>query len=335
MEKWYCLNFDYEYELYDIDLPSVKRDVICAEFDYLLFYLPLDGGVLLRRAISEEFYQSVPFKHPYLTKRRDVTNYWGALENVEVERKLNSKIFSLEIENELDINFCDKQLCRNKQELDLYIQRHKHQKLLYQHPSLFSGIGQGILDSSHCLKEFPLICSCHLHRRLDFGSVIYPDGNMIRYVNLVNQKGRYVGTILVPDDEFSFLVAQMVGKPLEVVETVLTENLHHLYKVDKRVREEGANAPCQYDSFLFDDGVLRSYPLVEINYRKSMGQLFYQMNLVRQDHYCFFWLQLKSESIIGVGEKLSPDGRRFSLFRYIAPNLQNLVERVTQLKTSL
>jgi hypothetical protein len=325
----YRCNLDYEYDLYNFELTEGKRLNICSEFEYLMLYLPLDKGAFLHKKLPDDFLRNLPYRHEihYRLKRDDkLTNFWGDLENIELERKLNSKVTSLKLENKYTINVSDKTICSDMKDVSRYRNRRKNASLLYQSPYFYSGIGQGKLLANTIIDEFPILCSQMLNRVIDIGQVITEKGELLRYINLVHGNGRYTGTVIVPEMQLATIISKFINWDLGEVLIELEKIKSTLMLVDQDVIKMGGAKRRQYDSFLFLDNGLQSYPLVELNYRKSMGQMFYEITKNNRHEYGIFWLTTKKHSLSKNIKKISPEGTKFSVYCSYPPDVTSLVE---------
>lgn len=338
MEKiiWHRANFDYEYDLFDILLDQNKRIQICSEFEYLYFFFDNgpEFGIVLHQSLSDEYISMCPFPCPTNLFNMDLfssyQNCWGELKEKSIEQQLNSKVYSLEIETKLGINRSKKKLLNCSEDFKAYLKKYPKGNKIIQSPFLFSGIGQRVIDHNELLpKKFPLIISHKLDRICDLGTVVRKGQENLLYVSLNNKAGKYRGSVYFNEniDLYSFL-SSYYSIPYDIIKDLMSELSEVASLLKKEVKEVNL---FQFDSFIYKRGDTFSlYPLVEINYRKTLGILFNKI-LSKSYNIQFARLipsHLNKTSKINL-QKISPKGRKFDVYIGEVDTKEELIDSLT------
>lgn len=210
-------------------------------------------------------------RKPRVVKKGNALNWWGPLTRPDQEKWLNSKITSTKLaigEGWSEAKILTKDQIRNL---------HVGTDLIVKDPFGMSGRGLVALQAGkeiHLPASLPdqLIVEPRLDRKFDFSHFVFPDGKVIAYENIVDERFQYRGTIIeksgqsTEDLSFAGLISAREW-----------EKFHHALR---KIREHyGTDCPYGYsvDSFAYEsDGELRIYPLSEINARRTMGLLSYE-----------------------------------------------------------
>jgi len=256
----YRANFDYESELF-----WTKRDNWAVEMlEHLLFYC-IDK--------KDTLYSSKSYSLDYLAFLKDALgftprmssigepeNWWGKLENIKIEKVLNSKVTSFDLANELNLNHSKSRLVTSIDELQDFLKTEKD--IFLRHPYERAGRVSFRLNSiesfekqkdkiEKVLETQPLLGDLYFEsRRWDLGSCLIQNGGKFevgfQIKNLNDSLGVFRGAVLLD----------------EIIESV------ELEKIGKAYYKLGARELIQIDSFAYDGGINW---LCEANYRKTMG----------------------------------------------------------------
>jgi hypothetical protein len=271
--KTFKVNADYESVLFrgQIGSPALNHTL---EFLYLFLE---DDCLLTDKNYSTdylEYIEKLTGKKPNITKTASKTfNWWGLQENIEIERWWNSKITTVEFlktknwVQDLHLIKTDKDLS----ELD------SRKDYLIKDPFLMSGQrfqtsrGKITWNQEHLLIAEPL-----LKRIKDFSTYVYPDGRAIFYENVVDNKFQYKGSLFSHIkapllDQLSFY-HELESFQWDNFKSQLAEILSHYSRYPNQVG-------FSIDSFIYQDEGLHIYPLCEVNYRRTMGRIAYELGL--------------------------------------------------------
>ena len=263
------VNADYESVLFRGRPGPVANHAI----EFLAFYLQ-DLPLLTEVSYSPEYLErirKVSGRNPRVTSKGKAINWWGPLKDPERERWLNSKITSARLSEEegwSSARIMTKTALRNLR---------PDKELIIKDP--FGMSGRGLISALpgaevHLPNALPeeLIVEPKLDRKFDFSHFVFPDGRMICYENLVDDRFQYRGTIL--ED------TSLTTESLSFAHLIDDAEWEKFHKALSRIREfYGSDSLYGYsvDSFVYEEnGVLRIYPLSEINARRTMGLLAYE-----------------------------------------------------------
>lgn len=254
-----------------------------------------------------EHVQQVSGREPRLTKTGNPLNWWGPLKDLERERWMNSKLTSAELSTKQ--GWSRTKILSRDEVMNLNIT----EELLVKDP--FGMSGKGIVSLHPDKKvtlpgsmEGQLIVEPLLKRSHDFSHYVFPDGKIICYENIVDERFQYRGTILSPDD--------LTITSLSFYEHISPDSWKSFQKQLQEIREHyGDESAYGYsiDSFVYEEnGEFKIYPLCEVNARRTMGSVAYEfMRLLGKGRKTA--LTLKSPYFKDF-IKLSPEGVLFEIY---------------------
>ncbi|MFL5785389.1 MAG: hypothetical protein ACJ76H_12300, partial [Bacteriovoracaceae bacterium] len=147
-----------------------------------------------------------------------------------------------------------------------------------------------------------LIVEPLLKRSHDFSHYVFPDGKVIRYENLVDERFQYRGTVIA--DELSF------AGEVEKNEWTQFES-----RLEKIIHYYGKDSLYGYsvDSFVYEkNGEFLIYPLCEVNARRTMGRLAWEFSqLLGMGRKTALTLK---QPLFKDAIRLSPDGVLFEIY---------------------
>lgn len=284
-------NLDYECALFDSMYSRTHSRYLnmVREFEYIFFIINEDENLGLNAisSFSKDYLMGLNkrgFKTPILKCGTDGGyNWWGPLTNLELERKLNLKLTSEIVAKKLNVNPDYVETVYSNQEILKFKDHYKdtYTQFLLRKPDLFSGIGHIILDDQSIQNinfnesDFPMIMAPYLNRIVDIGSTFFlDDGGIKKLFTIINNnsaRGQFLGGIGFPDAnccenylENKFHISK---------EKTALMNQKLMLIVDEYFKL-GARGFLQIDSFYYEDG--KMYPLVEVNCRRTMGQLIHR-----------------------------------------------------------
>lgn len=317
----YKVNLDYESFLFD---PSYKEQSpkflsMIKEFEYIFFLINKENCILKNHLEYEETYLNslralgfvIPQFNPAAQK---CLNWWGQQKNIELERQLNSKLTSAAIALENNWGMFDGAIVQSNLDAKNWVSSFPNRQWLIKNP-------HGVSGSGHALYTDKNFSGAHLlepvfQRVFDIGTTFeVVDGqliNMFMVENINSKVGSFKGGVGAKNIKlFKSYIFNKYNFDLSELENI-TKKIFRIYL------ELGATSNIQIDSFVYlDGGILKLYPLVEVNYRKTMGLVLQSLvdqtnaNIVEWKVTHTNELELKAE-----WKKLSPGGNRFkSYFR--------------------
>jgi hypothetical protein len=271
-KKFIRPNFDYEFKLFSIPSFSPMIDL---GLETLPLFLENETEKLLISGHfpSEEFLNYAKKINPSgASAKRDegeaAENWWGALNDIDLEQRLNSKLTSVEIALENKWAHSETCLVSRPEDIDEAIARSRYGRWVLKDPYMFSGMGSELFDRTRWsegpireamllrLMEYPQIFEPWLSRTGDFGVTVAPDNSMHIVQNFTDPRGRFRGGVTWDQE----------GGPTKYRDTFLS--------IANSYRDMGATRDIQIDCFSYTEGVEEKfYPLVEVNYRRTMGQV--------------------------------------------------------------
>lgn len=328
--KTYKVDLDYEALLFD---PNYKEDSganqkIIREFEFVFFLIEKEKSILKNIKSYERKYldhlKNLGFVIPEFNPTATQYEYWwGHHHNLEIEKKLNSKLTSAMVAKENHWGFHEGAIIETLEQLKDHLKKFSHRReWIMKRPHGFSGIGHyqfnsDTLDESvinKILSEKVLLEPVY-ERVFDIGTTfVVKNGAIERQFmveNFNSDKGSFKGGAGTSD----------VGKFKKYIYEKYRYSLDELEKTTQQIAQSylkmGAESNIQIDSFIYkEDGELKLYPLVEVNYRKTMGLVIQSLADKYKDAQ---WIEWKIESVKNLKTnpfdsswiKLSPEGNHF------------------------
>lgn len=263
-------NADYETELFhEITAPPV----INQSLEFLYLYLE-DAPLYSTKKYPDEFLkhvEEISGHRPEIVNNGKFENWWGPLNDLDHERRINSK--------ELSSRFIPEAiLARNPGELEILPGR----KYLAKPLSEMSGRGFCVFDDGNkselnelFKKSGTLLIEPFLDRKYDFSHYILP-GRDLAYENIVDSRFQYKGTT------FRDLSNPFI-ESLSFYHDVLKEEWNQFSKVVDQIKtfyaRENVNGMYSIDSFVYlEDGILKVRAITEVNVRKTMGYVAWKLS---------------------------------------------------------
>lgn len=303
------VNADYESVLFkNKPLPKINESL-----EFLAFFLD-ERPVVTSKKYSHEYFRYIELltdKAPHTVPEGRSENWWGSLENIELEKKLNSKEMSAEFNN-------DSFIISSVNELpDL-----SGKTLLAKNPYGMSGqnfsmVEEGRLENLEVmLKNGKVVLEPFFDRIHDFSHYIYPNGVRVCYENIVDKKFQYRGTIF---RDYTKPVPESLSfyKKIETREwDSFSETLNEIIKL---YATSEITTGFSVDSFIHREGNhLKIRALSEVNYRRTMGQVAFELSVKFGGVRRFSAFLLSKSSGINFSqmrEKISSVGWRHDLSR--------------------
>lgn len=271
------VNVDYESQLFY----NTPADSLNHSLEFLAFFLS-DRPLFTRQSYAPDYLDyvtSVSGLTPGFSTDSPAENWWGPLLDLPVERFLNSKETSAALI--IDQKWCpETKIIR--QAVDMPVLPADRRYIL---KSLWGMSGQNFfeLNPQHdlppvinkALQSGPALLEPLFERRYDFSHYVYPDGRIICYQNLVNHKFQYKGTLITN-------LGSMERENLSFFPQIDTEEWRTFTEKFSFILQYYRQFPLSFgfsiDSFVYQDQQkLKIRALSEVNHRKTMGRVTYEL----------------------------------------------------------
>lgn len=281
--KTYKVDLDYESFLFDpnyIENSPASQKVI-REFEYVFFIINKEECALKNIRPYDKNYltklKNLGFTIPTLNPEAlNAESFWGNRHNYSLEQTLNSKITSAKLAKENDWGFFEGAIVKNTAEVKTHVEKYpQHENWIIKRPHSFSGIGHYQFNSK-TINPFILdkiltneVLLEPLYKRVfDIGTTFVVKNGVIErqfmVENLNSSTGGFKGGIGSAHN-FKEYILKKYSYNLESLEEITK-------KIAQKYIEMGAINNIQIDSFVYEENnELKLYPLVEVNYRKTMG----------------------------------------------------------------
>lgn len=285
--KTYKVDLDYESYLFNPDYHEENNDFLklVREFEFVFFYINNEEASLKNlRDYSDDYIQKLVqlgFKKPQLNPfATDYIYWWGNRKNLELEKLLNSKITSAKCGKELDVGFFHGAIVSSLEDVQRHLSQNNFDKWILKSPTSFSGIGHQVFEKEHPpQKIYPQSLLEPFYQRIvDLGTTfICEDGELIDYFIVENknsEKGSFKGGVAAKN---RIIFKKYIWQKYQID---LAEYEKSCKKIFEYYQKIGATSNVQIDSFFYWDEKKKQaimYPLVEVNYRKTMGLFLHSL----------------------------------------------------------
>ena len=250
-------------------------------FDFIYFLLNKDDIPLFSDIIFDtnylSFLNNLGFKTNVTNCASSIKDWWVENESCSLTNKLNSKIFLQNYLRENEIFESDSFVVNTLEEINKFGPEYN----LIREEYSVSGRGT-YLRSQKQPTKLPVILTKLKKRICDIGAKVQDD-QIQTYFNLVDRKFCFRGQFFDQNNLFKKKHNKIFQK-LEID----AANLFNHIKNDFNVKN------IQFDSFLYNDnGSLQLEFAHEINYRKSMGDVYYSLNergIIRKNYVLLLYL---------------------------------------------
>lgn len=270
--KAYKVNADYEAVLFG------KKDslpVINQALEFLVFYLS-ERPLHTQKKYSAEFLKHVEEftgRIPQIKTYGDYENWWGELKDIPLEQKLNSKVMSTELNLKMG---WEKNLHLLKSDKDLDI-LNEDLKYLGKNPYGMSGQNFLFVSKKEPPQSYPIVAEALLDRVYDFSHYIFPNGIRICYQNLVDKKYQYKGTVF---RDYTCPTLENLKFYSEIPQERWTKFSSALDEIVKNYATSAVSCGFSVDSFVHQaQNELHIRYLSEVNYRRTMGEVAFELSL--------------------------------------------------------
>ena len=270
------VNADYEAVLFNL---KKSLPVINESLEFLAFFIS-DKKLISHKKYTSEYLDHVKSLvgiRPKITSESVGENWWGPLKNIPLEQKLNSKVMSAELN--ISEKWCsDTYIISNTDELPVLNKTYLAKNPYGMSGQNFSLVEAGRLESLELmLKRGQVILEPLLNRVYDFSHFIYPNGIKICYQNIVDQKFQYRGTLF---QDYTKPDIKSLSFNSAVEESEWDEFKFALEKITTEYQAPELNCGFSVDSFIYrENEKLKIRYLSEVNYRRTMGQVAFELSM--------------------------------------------------------
>lgn len=339
--KTYKVDLDYESFLFDPNYTedSVSNLKIIREFEYIFFLVNQENCILKNARDYEKNYlnklKGLDFIIPQLDPRaKNAESWWGNRHSYSIEQNLNSKITSAELGVKNNWGFDKGAFVKSSEEVEAHIKQFpEYKNWIIKRPHSFSGIGHYQFNSENINKFImnkiilgEVLLEPLYKRVFDIGTTFeVVDGIINRQFmveNINSANGGFKGGVGASTlDKFKKYIFEKYSYSLVKLEQITKE-------IAQNYLDMGAINNIQIDSFIYEeDGALKLYPLVEVNYRKTMGLVIQVLADKYPDCRTVEWVIRTKKEIDEDRDfytrselvRLSPDGTHFQ--SYLKRNL--------------
>ena len=334
--KTYKVDLDYESFLFDPNYleNSAPSQKIIREFEYVFFLINKESSVLKNIRNYDKNYLNKLAKLEFVIPKLDpeaksAESWWGHRHNYALEQDLNSKISSAQLAKKFNWGLFHGAVINNVDELSTHLEKNSQYKnWIIKRPHGFSGIGHYTFSSDNINKFIlnkilttPVLLEPQHQRVFDIGTTfIVKDGIIQRQFmveNFNSPQGGFKGGA----------GADTVDKFKKYIQVKYQYDLGDLEVITKKIADEylqmGAISNIQIDSFVYlEDNQMKLYPLVEVNYRKTMGLVIQTLADKYPEAKRVEWIVKSQKEIAedsdfynrGEMTRLSPDGTHFQTY---------------------
>lgn len=147
--KWALVNGDYEFELFRDEVGRMSPERIVRnrnDIEFVFFYLNHDKtlGLSSTQKYEESFFDrlsSLGFTVPSVEDHSPADPWYGKLQDIPKEKRLNSKLWSYELLNQLNLNPCENHVVSSREEIISILATRKPKNWFLKSPYFMSGVG--------------------------------------------------------------------------------------------------------------------------------------------------------------------------------------------------
>lgn len=270
--KAYRVNADYEAVLFG---KKESLPVINQALEFLVLFLS-PRPLLSNKKYSPEYLNHVEEftgRVPEIKQAGDFENWWGELKDIPLEQKLNSKMMSTELNLKMGWEK-DLHLLKSAEDLNAL---NENVKYLGKNPHGMSGQNFLLVSKKEPPQSYPMVAEPLLDRVHDFSHYIFPNNTRICYQNIVDKRYQYKGTVF---RDYTQPTVQNLKFYSEITQAKWNDFNAALDEIIKCYRTPSLNSGFSIDSFTHQVGdELRIRYLSEVNYRRTMGEVAFELAL--------------------------------------------------------
>lgn len=262
MEVKYRVNLDFDAAL-AANNPNLKNDKYLSELEYIFFLVndSCENILSTKLAYTAEYLSHLSklgfIKSEITNDLKEYQNWWGDLTDFDLAKTLNSKCWLASWHRPLE-----DMIIRSKDDVVL------NEIKFYRPDQTFSGIGNRLIQNKEDLSRvsYPGVLSKYVDVKKTFG-VTYNLKTREYYIveNFTNSKGQFKGGRLISLSDLD--VKFNLNSTIDLIQSNLPNS-----EISK----------IQFDNMIYEDeeGTLKLCPLVELNYRRTMGEVIFNVTKI-------------------------------------------------------
>lgn len=280
--KSLAVNADYETELF---YGHKGAAIINQSLEFLAFFLDTTPVYTSKKyaQVYLDYVETITGRRPEVSATGLSQNWWGELSDPELEKKLNSKVTSSEI---ILKEGWDKNIQIIHEISDFKKQKYLS-PIIAKNPFGMSGQKfklftpleletEGVAWLTKSLAHGPIILEPKLDRQHDFSHFVFPDGTSVCYENIIDNKFQYRGSLF---RDFSNASVENLSFYSKIEESEWEKFKRELSVVLTFYSSFPGKFGYSIDSFtFFENGKLRIRSLCEVNFRRTMGRVAYDLS---------------------------------------------------------
>ncbi|MBT3980089.1 MAG: hypothetical protein HOE90_01980 [Bacteriovoracaceae bacterium] len=286
--KLYRVNIDYEAALGDpqYQKDSEKYQKLCREWEWIFLWCGDADQTLAscrQKKYSEDYLAFVKKMRGFIPaveyNALKSENWWGKLQNLKLEKTLNSKVFSSNLLKEIGVDIPGCGIAHSAKEAQQILTRDSTS--VFKKNLSFSGKGHLFIEDKLKidaeLSRGEMVYNPWFERVSDFSILFRPMGERHHFIQKISNRGNYQGSTYLENQQAlaDHLKSQLIN-----------DNMINWYfeKIDliyKKVQGlSGIEDPIfGIDSFLYrENETSKVFPMCEINYRRSLNGVLYSLS---------------------------------------------------------
>ena len=301
------VNLDYEAYLFDSHYHENADQFVRAvkEFEHVffLFAKKTDSMIIYNEYSNEDLlhYEKLGFEIPKLTpktrinKNLPINYWWGKKHELELEKFLNSKLTSIMIAKKLHLGFYQGAVVNSYPEFLTHLDKHPEiTEWVLKNPYGMSGRGHYLFSTDkqsnkkipeHIVKSRTILEPLY-KRVLDLGTTfVVEEGKIVdqfMVINFNDHIGQFKGAgTSLNQKAIGLFLEKAFGISFDLIQS-------QLQQIANEYLQHRPENNIQIDSFFYLDqnNKFQFYPLVEVNCRKTMGLVVYQLAKRHPEAWC-------------------------------------------------
>ncbi|WP_127716510.1 hypothetical protein [Halobacteriovorax sp. HLS] len=291
-ELIYEVDFNFESKL----AQRTQNNSAMSWFDHVFFFINEEDNCQLSTKYNFskqylEYLRDIGIKNTKVTSARPTKLWWSNDDNLELNKKLNSKIKMSQLG--IDQGWIPIRTSIGLETAHMYDGR-----IVAREEWGFSGRGTYFINKHEKISQKgEFVLSEYVRKIKDYGVTYFANSTEYFIVeNFIDTRGQFCGGQVISTKDF----VDEVGE--DSIEK-MSQIRDFLFKLDLK-------KSIQIDCFLYENGF---HPFVEVNYRKTMGMMIYALRKYIEKEF-YFWRIYKPKKELSfdiINEALTQKGIHF------------------------